>query len=75
MHHILTYAHYMMYIEIRGDSMPDYQEMYFTMARATEKAIRILIEAQRQAEEIYLSEPATDIRVLDFKEDTDSAPE
>ncbi len=55
--------------------MPDYQEMYLKMARATEKAIRILIEAQRQAEEIYLSEPATDIRVLDFKEDTDSAPE
>lgn len=55
--------------------MPDYQEMYFTMARATEKAIRILIEAQRQAEEIYLSEPEPDIRVLDFKENTDSAPE
>ena len=46
--------------------MPDYQEMYLKMARATEKAIRILIEAQQEAEEIYLFEPISEIRVLDF---------
>jgi hypothetical protein len=52
---------------VKGDEiMPDYQEMYLKMARATEKAIRILIEAQQEAEEIYLSEPISEIRVLDF---------
>ena len=34
--------------------MPDYQEMYLTMIRASEKAIRILIEAQQKCEELYL---------------------
>ncbi len=41
--------------------MPDYKEMYLIMARAAEKAERILIEAQRKCEELYLSagdEPA-----------------
>ena len=27
-------------------AMPDYQQMYLTMMRATEKALNILIEAQ-----------------------------
>lgn len=35
--------------------MTDYQAMYLEMARAAEKAIRILIEAQQEAEEMYLS--------------------
>ena len=35
--------------------MPDYKEMYLIMARAAEKTQRILIEAQRQCEELYLS--------------------
>lgn len=35
--------------------MVDYQEMYLTMMRATEQAIRILIEAQQKCEELYLS--------------------
>lgn len=34
--------------------MEDYKEMYFTLLRATEKAIRILIDAQREAEEMLL---------------------
>lgn len=38
--------------------MPDYQEMYCKMARAAEKAIRILIEAQQQCEELAVSEDA-----------------
>ena len=33
----------------------DYKEMYLTMMRATEKAIRILIEAQQACEELYLN--------------------
>ena len=34
--------------------MPDYQEMYLHLMRETEKAIRILIAAQRECEELYL---------------------
>ena len=37
--------------------MPDYQEMYFHMVRETEKAIRILIKAQQDCEEMYLGGP------------------
>ena len=36
--------------------MPDYKEMYLKMMRASEKAINILIEAQRECEEMYISE-------------------
>ena len=36
--------------------MPDYKEMYLKMVRASEKAINILVEAQRECEELYLSE-------------------
>lgn len=35
--------------------MPDYKEMYLTLFRATEKAVRILTQAQVQAEELFLS--------------------
>ncbi len=33
----------------------DYKEMYLTMMRASEKAIRILIEAQQACEELYMN--------------------
>lgn len=36
--------------------MPDYEKMYFRMFRATERAINILIEAQRECEELYVSD-------------------
>ena len=32
----------------------EYKEMYLTMAREVEKAVRILIDAQQRCEEIYL---------------------
>lgn len=35
----------------------DYKEMYLKMVRASEQAIRILVEAQRECEELYLSRP------------------
>lgn len=35
--------------------MPDYKEMYLNLMRATEDAIRILIQAQEECEELYLS--------------------
>ena len=34
--------------------MQDYKELYLTMVRETEKAIQILICAQRDCEEAYL---------------------
>ena len=35
--------------------MPDYKEMYLHLARETEKAVRILIKAQQDCEEMYIS--------------------
>ena len=35
--------------------MPDYREMYLKMMRASEQALRILIKAQQECEEMYLS--------------------
>lgn len=32
----------------------DYKDMYLIMAKAAEKAIRILIEAQQKCEELYI---------------------
>lgn len=37
--------------------MPDYKEMYYTLFRASEKAVNILLEAQRNCEEMYLESP------------------
>ena len=37
--------------------MIDYKELYLTMFRATEKAMNILAEAQRECEELYCEEP------------------
>ena len=36
--------------------MPDYEEMYYTMMRAAEEALRIIIDAQQKCEEMYLSQ-------------------
>lgn len=35
--------------------MVDYKEMYLKMVRATEEAMRILIQAQQECEELYLA--------------------
>ena len=34
--------------------MTDYKEMYLKMMRASEEAIRILVQAQQECEEMYL---------------------
>ena len=39
---------------------PDYKELYFSLFRASEKAIRILIQAQQECEEQVLSAGETD---------------
>ncbi len=36
--------------------MPDYKEMYSVMVRATERAIREPVNAQRYCEELYLEQ-------------------
>ncbi len=48
--------------------MPDYQQMYLTMMRATEKALNILIEAQQKCEEVYLSDEGPELKLLSFKQ-------
>ena len=49
--------------------MPDYKEMYLHLMRETEKAMRILIKAQQDCEELYLSVPEPELTVLDFSPD------
>ncbi len=44
--------------------LPDYREMYFTMVRASEEAMNILIEAQRKCEEMYLRETQPSVDFL-----------
>ena len=36
--------------------MPDFQEMYYTLMRASEEALRIMIEAQKKCEEMYIAQ-------------------
>ena len=54
-------------IEVR--KMPDYKEMYLHLMRETEKAVRILIKAQQDCEELYLSAPEPELTVLKFPPD------
>lgn len=44
--------------------MPNYQEMYLTLMRETEKAVRILTEAQQKCEELYLRDDGPKLFVL-----------
>ena len=44
--------------------MPDYKEMYFKLFRATEKAMEILIDAQRDCEVMYIIAPTPEIVVF-----------
>ena len=39
-----------------GREMTDYKELYLKMFRASEKAINIMMEAQRECEELYCEE-------------------
>ena len=54
--------------------MPDYQELYLHLMRETEKAIRILVQAQRDCEELYLRDGEPDANdVTDGGADNDAA--
>ncbi len=48
--------------------MPDYKEMYLTLFRATEQAVSTLVAAQRACEELYISQPDGEVKLLPPKE-------
>lgn len=52
--------------------MPDYQQMYLEMARETERAINILIDAQRKCEEIYIKTSDLKVKPLIMKDPKES---
>ncbi len=53
--------------------MSEYKEMYISLFQATTRAIAILQDAQKQAEEMYLSEEQLDMKVFDIlKPDTNA---
>lgn len=45
-------------------SVPDYEKMYLTLLRATEEAVNLLIAAQRECEELYISSEEPKIILL-----------
>ncbi len=44
--------------------MPDYKEMYLKLFRASEEAANILIAAQRECEERYISSTEPELKVI-----------
>ena len=56
--------------------MPDWKEMYLTLMRETESAIRILVGAQKTCEELYLQDSGPSLLVLPSTSHEDAgAPE
>ena len=55
--------------------MPDYKEMYLHLFRETERAKSILIDAQRQCEEIYINSPEPEITLLPKPEKEEDEPD
>ncbi len=45
--------------------MPDYKKMYLTMFRASEEAVNLLLQAQRECEELYISAPEAELIALE----------
>jgi len=58
----------------RDSYMPDYQKMYFTLVRESSKAIDLLQDALREAEEIYINAPDTPLAVLPCSADNEPPP-
>lgn len=53
--------------------MPDYQEMYIKLFRAAEQAVNLLIQAQRECEDLYISGSGAEIVEL-TREEPDEGP-
>lgn len=52
--------------------MPDWKEMYLTLMRGTEQAIRTLTETQKKCEELYLDAEEPVLMLLERKEENKS---
>ncbi len=48
--------------------VPDYKEMYLKLFRASEDAVNLLVSAQRECEEMYISEPEAELKILHVPE-------
>ena len=48
--------------------MPDYKEMYLKLFRASEEAVNVLIAAQRECEELYVSAPESELKIITLPE-------
>ena len=55
--------------------MPDYKEMYFKLFRASEQAINTLIQAQQECEELYISQPEPDLKVVSISTENKKSTE
>ncbi len=44
--------------------MPDYKKMYLKMFRASEQVVNLFIAAQRECEELSISDPSQDFKIL-----------
>ena len=44
--------------------MSNYKELYLKMFRASEEAVNILLEAQRECEELFISQPEPELTLL-----------
>lgn len=55
--------------------MPDYKEMYLHMVRESERAIDLIIAAQRKCEEMYINAPEAEITLLTLGKKEEDAPE
>ncbi len=53
--------------------MADWKEMYLTLMRDTERAIRILTEAQQKCEELYLQEEGPPLSLVPRTAETGGA--
>lgn len=51
--------------------MPDYKEMYLKLFRASEEAVNVLIAAQQECEELYISAPEPGLKVITLPEQGD----
>lgn len=48
--------------------MPDYKETYLKLFTASEVAVNVLIAAQRECEELYVSAPEPELKVIRLPE-------
>lgn len=59
--------HIVLLYTLWGVHMADYKEMYLKMVRASEEAVNRIVAAQRECEELYLSSPEPELKVLKQK--------